>query len=482
MSEAATALPSVAIVGRPNVGKSTLFNRIIGRRQALVDDEPGVTRDRLVAHAEWAGREFTVIDTGGFEVESEAELRACVTDRARWARSKAMQDPTELAQRVRDQSLRAVAEARVVVFVVDGRCGVSPADVEVARLLAESGKPVVCAVNKIDGPKQADLAYEFFRLGLGDPQPISAEHGRGLDELLDRIAAQLPAATAVEEQPVLRVALLGRPNVGKSSILNRLVGEERALVDRAAGTTRDPIDTLVRVNGEKVLLVDTAGIRRRSRIAFRLEKATVASALRSLDRADVALLVIDAGEGVTEQDARLARLVWDRGRGLVLVANKWDTVASGNRDPRTFLAEARRLYPHLENVPAVVVSALRGTHLDELLPAARRVGDARRQRLPTHRLNEVLGDAVAAVAPPIHQGKRARLYYATALGHAPPTIALFVNHPDHVTTAYLRYLEHRFRASFPLEGTPLRLVLRARPREGFRTRSSGLRKGEQVRR
>jgi GTPase len=453
VSEAATALPAVAIVGRPNVGKSTLFNRIIGRRQALVDDEPGVTRDRLLAHAEWAGREFTVIDTGGFEVESEAEL----------------------ARRVRDQSLRAVAEARVVVFVVDGRSGVSPADVEVARLLAESGKPIVCAVNKIDGPKQADLAYEFFRLGLGAPQPISAEHGRGLDELLDTIVAQLPAATAAEEQPVLRVALLGRPNVGKSSILNGLVGEERVLVDRAAGTTRDPIDTLVRVNGEKLLLVDTAGIRRRSRIAFRLEKATVASALRSLDRADVALLVIDAGEGVTEQDARLARLVWDRGRGLVLVANKWDTVASSNRDPRAFLAEARRLYPHLENVPAMVVSALRGTHLDELLSAARRVGDVRRQRLPTRRLNEVLGDAVAAVAPPIHQGKRARFYYATALGHAPPTIALFVNHPDHVTTAYLRYLEHRLRASFPLEGTPLRLVLRARPRAAIGSRSAAFR-------
>jgi GTP-binding protein len=456
VSGTGTVLPAVAIVGRPNVGKSTLFNRIIGRRQALVDDEPGVTRDRLIAHAEWAGREFTVIDTGGFEVESEAEL----------------------VRRVRDQSLRAVSEARVVVFVVDGRCGVSPADVEVARLLAESGKPVVCAVNKIDGPGQADLAYEFFRLGLGDPQPISAEHSRGIDELLDTVVEQLPTATAAEEHPVLRVTLLGRPNVGKSSILNRLVGEERALVDRAAGTTRDPIDTLVRVNGDKVLLVDTAGIRRRSRIALRLEKATVASALRALDRADVALLVIDAGEGVTEQDARLARLAWERGRGLVLVVNKWDTVASGDRDSRVFLAEARRLYPHLENVPAVVVSALRGTRLDELLPAARRVGEARRQQLPTRRLNEVLGDAVAAVAAPIHQGKRARLYYATALGQAPPKIALFVNHPDHVTTAYLRYLENRLRASFPLEGTPVRLVLRARPRSGYRLRASGYRKGE----
>ncbi|HSD09529.1 MAG TPA: ribosome biogenesis GTPase Der [Candidatus Binatia bacterium] len=456
MSEGGAALPAVAIVGRPNVGKSTLFNRIIGRRQALVDDEPGVTRDRLLAHAEWAAREFTLIDTGGFEAESEAEL----------------------ARRVREQSLRAVAEACVVVFVVDGRAGVSPADVDVARLLVESGKPVVCAVNKIDGPRQAELSYEFFRLGLGDPQPISAEHGRGIDELLDAIVTHLPAVTAAEERPVLRVALIGRPNVGKSSILNGLVGEERVLVDREAGTTRDPIDTCLRVGGEKIVLVDTAGIRRRSRIALRLEKATVASALRSLDRADVALLVVDAAEGITEQDARLARLVWERGRGLVLVANKWDTVARQDRDPRAFLSEARRLYPHLENVPAVVVSALRGTHLDELIPAARRVGEAHRLHLATRRLNEVLGEAVGAVEPPIHQGKRARLYYATALGHAPPTIALFVNHPDHVTTAYLRYLEHRLRASFPLEGTPLRLVLRARPRSGYRLRATGYRKGE----
>jgi GTP-binding protein len=460
VTEGGAALPAVAVVGRPNVGKSTLFNRIIGRRRALVDDEPGVTRDRLLARAEWAGQEFTLIDTGGFEVESEAEL----------------------ASRVREQSLRAVAEARVVVFVVDGRAGVSPADVEVARLLAESGKPVVCAVNKIDGPRQADLAYEFFRLGLGEPRPVSAEHGRGIDELLDAIVAHLPAMTAAEERPVLRIALVGRPNVGKSSILNRLVGEERALVDREAGTTRDSIDSWLRVNGETIVLVDTAGIRRRSRVALRLEKATVASALRSLERADVALLVVDAGEGITEQDARLARLVWERGRGLVLVANKWDMVAPDDRDPRAFLAEARRVYPHLESVPAVVVSALCGTHLDELVPVARRVGEAHRLQLPTRRLNALLGEAVEAVEPPIRQGKRARFYYAAALGNAPPTIALFVNHPDHVTTAYLRYLEHRLRAAFPLEGTPLRLVLRARPRSSGRRRASAVPKQERARR
>ena len=446
-------LPAVAIVGRPNVGKSTLFNRIVGRRRALVDDEPGVTRDRLIARAEWAERRFAVIDTGGFEAESDAER----------------------AHRVRDQSLRAVADATVVLFVVDGRAGLSPADRAVARILAASGKPVVCVVNKVDGLKQEALAYEYFELGLGEPQPVSAEHGGGILELLDRIVEHLPAGEAREAAPALRVALVGRPNVGKSSILNRLVGDERALVDPAAGTTRDSIDTLVEAGGEAILLVDTAGIRRKSRIELRLEKASVASALQSLERADVVLLVVDAAEGIADQDARIARLVWERGRGLLLVVNKWDRVPSGTRDPQAFLAEAQRIYPHLAHVPAVVVSALRGTHLDEILPAARRVGKAHRLRLPTHRLNEVLGEALAAAEPPLHRGKRARVYYATGLGSSPPAVALFVNHPDHLTTAYLRYLENRLRAAFPLEGTPIRMMLRARPRTALRVRPSASR-------
>jgi len=435
-------LPSVVIVGRPNVGKSTLFNRILGGRRALVDDEPGVTRDRLIADARWDGREFSLTDTGGFEIENGRELAAGV----------------------RAQSLRAVADAEVVLLVVDGRVGVSPLDGAVARRLAEAGKPVICVVNKIDGPGQGNLVYEYFRLGLGDPQPISAEHGVGIDELLDRIVVHLPRASQRARRPQLRLALVGRPNVGKSSILNRLIGEERVLVDGTAGTTRDPIDTLWTVDGDAAWLIDTAGIRRQSRIERRLEKATVASALRSLERADVGLLVVDAVEGITEQDARIARLGWQRGRGLVLVVNKWDALPAGARDPQAFLAEARRVYPHLEHVPAVVVSALRGTRLDEIFPAARRVAEAHRFRLPTRRLNEVLQEALSAVEPPRHRGKRARIYYATALSSAPPTIALFVNHPAHVTTAYLRYLENRLREAFPLEGTPVRLLMRARPR------------------
>jgi GTP-binding protein len=442
VSDGAAGLPAVAIVGRPNVGKSTLFNRIVGGRRALVDDEPGVTRDRLIASARWAGREFLLTDTGGFEVGGVSELAA----------------------RVREQSRRAVEGADVVLFVVDGRAGLSPADRVVARVLAESGKPVVCVVNKIDGPGQRDHVYEYYGLGLGDPQAVSAEHGRGLDDLLDRVVSSLRMGCATGPEPTLRLALVGRPNVGKSSILNRLLGEERALVDRAGGTTRDPIDTLWRVGDETVLLVDTAGIRRKSRIERTLEKATVGSAFRSLERADVGLLVVDASEGVTEQDARIARLAWDRGRALALVVNKWDAVTGAGRDPRAFLAEARRSYPHLEHVPGVVVSAIRGTGLGEILPAARRVAAAHRLRPPTRILNEVLGEALSAVEPPRQRGKRVRVYYATALASAPPTIALFVNHPEHMTPAYLRYLENRLRASFPLEGTPLRFVLRSRPR------------------
>jgi GTP-binding protein len=440
--EEAHGLPAVAIVGRPNVGKSTLFNRILGGRRALVDDEPGVTRDRLVAEARWEGRRFVLTDTGGFEIGGGRELAA----------------------RIRAQSLRAVEGADLVLFVVDGRAGLSPPDRVVARVLAESGKPVICVVNKIDGPGQSDLVYEYYRLGLGDPQAVSAEHSRGIDELLDRIVSSLREGSTAAPEATLHLALVGRPNVGKSSILNRLLDEERALVDSTAGTTRDPIDTLWRVGGETVLLVDTAGIRRRSRIERRLEKATVASALRSLERADVALLVVDAREGVTEQDARIARLAWERGRGLVLIVNKWDLMAGGDRDPQAFLAEARRVFPHFEHVPGVAVSALRGSGLDGILPAARRAAAAHRLRPSTRRLNEVLGEALSAVEPPRQRGKRARVYYATTLGSEPPTIALFVNHPEHVTTAYLRYLENRLRAALPLEGTPVRLVLRARPR------------------
>lgn len=447
---AAAVPPTVAIVGRPNVGKSTLFNRIVGSHRAIVDDTPGVTRDRLVAPAEWDGWRFAVVDTGGFETEGAAGLTAAV----------------------RAQSLRAVAEARVVVLVVDVRAGVAPADVELARAVARSAKPIVLAVNKVDAAGQEAAAYEFYRLGVGEPVPVSAEHARGLNDLLDRVVAAIGGARGGAESSAaaLRLALLGRPNVGKSSLLNRLVGDQRALVHAEPGTTRDAVDTQIEVDGRLTVLVDTAGIRRRSRVDERLERASVAAALRAVGRADVALLVVDAVEGVTDQEARLARLVWERGRGLLLVFNKWDLLPPAARRPDAVLARAREQYRHLAPVPAVFVSALRGTHVEDVLPAARRVESAFRAKIATRTLNDVLGEATAALEPPLVKGRRARFYYAASVGSAPPVVVLFVNQPSRVTTAYLRYLENRIRAAIPLEGSPLRIVLRARPRGEGRPR------------
>ena len=439
-------LPAVAIVGRPNVGKSTLFNRIVGGRRALVDDRPGVTRDRLEAEAEWTGRRFRLIDTGGFEVEPSADLSG----------------------RVRSQSLRAVEEADAVILVVDGRAGVAPDDVETARLLGKTGKPLVVAVNKIDGERQEAQALEFHRLGAGDVVAVSAEHGRAIDELLDLLVARLPEGEATEETVAIRVALIGRPNVGKSSLTNRILGEERVVVDATPGTTRDPIDVRFVREGETWVLVDTAGIRRKSRIDRALERESVARALRAAERADVSLLVVDASEGVTDQDARLARLVWERGRALVLVVNKLDLVPRERRHPEALLQEIHDKYRHLQVVPAVFISALAGTGIEEVFGAARRAGRAFTTRLATRAVNDILGKALAAVEAPIVAGRRARIYYAAPVASRPPTLALFVNDPARVTVAYLRYLENQLREALPLEGTPLRLLLRARSRDPSR--------------
>ena len=438
-------------MGRPNVGKSTLFNRIVGRREALVDDQPGVTRDRLVAEAEWIGRRFALVDTGGLEAANEAGL----------------------AGRVREQSLRAASEADVVVLVVDGRSGRTPADDEAARVLARTGRPLFCVVNKIDGAKQEDLVHDFWELGLGEPIAISAEHSRGIDELLDRIVESLPEAGPGETPPAPRLAIVGRPNVGKSSLLNRLVGEERVLVDEVAGTTRDAVDIPLERDGERMILVDTAGIRRRSRIDDALEAASVGRSLRSIDRAEIVLLVVDASEGVTDQEARLARLVQDRGRGLLLVLNKWDLLAREDRHPAELLRRIRERYPHFEHVPAVSVSARENTQVETILPAARRVFRAFALRIPTRTVNVVLEEAVAAHEPPLVAGRRARFYYGTATGTRPPAITLFVNDPACVKESYRRYLENRIRAAVDLEGVPLRMVLRARtrPRRGAAERT-----------
>ncbi len=439
-------LPLVALVGRPNVGKSALFNRIARRRLAIVEDTPGVTRDRLYTEVEWSGRRFGLVDTGGYVPRP--------------------QDP--LTEQVRWQAERAVEEADVVVLVVDAQTGRVPADHEVAEVLRRSGKPVVVAVNKVDSPGEgAAAAGEFFALGLGDPIPVSALHGLRVGELLDRVVAHLPAPTPeeVEEEPV-RVSVVGRPNVGKSSLVNALVGSPRVVVDERPGTTRDAVDTYLRHRGRPFVLVDTAGLRRRARVTESLEFYSVRRAEQALERSHVAILVVDASEGVTDQDQRIAREVTDRGKALVVAANKWDLVKGPLAEER-----AKQLYHALRHVsfaPVLFVSAKTGRNVARLLDAAVRVDHAHALRVPTGPLNRAVEAAEAAhPAPADARGRPLKIYYATQVSTRPPTVALFVNHPEVATEAYLRHLEARLRERFDFEGTPIRFVLRARrPRRG----------------
>ena len=446
-------LPVVAVLGRPNVGKSTLFNRIVGGRRAIVDGRPGVTRDRIEAVADWDGRRFLLVDTGGFEEALGEDL---------------------LSDRVRSQSLHAASKADVIIFVVDARTEPLPVDAEVARHLARFQRPVLLAANKVDGEKQEVFALTLYELGLGEPIAVSAEHGRGVNSLLDRVVAALPPGKEVELRPEnLRLALLGRPNVGKSSILNCLTGEDRMVVHELAGTTRDSVDTTIEHAGERILLVDTAGIRRRSRVEQGVERASVSRALRAAERADVALLVFDVTEGVADQDARLARLVQERGRALILVGNKWDKLAVGDRQVRDRIAQIREPYAHLAAVPAIFVSALQGTGIDRLLPEAIELARRFRTRLPTRGLNEAIAEWTTAVEPPMVRGKRARIYYVSSVAASPPTIVLFVNDRTRFTIAYLRYLENRIRQTWPLEGIPLRMKIRNRERRDLTRRRTG---------
>jgi GTP-binding protein len=440
----APRLAIVAIVGRPNVGKSTLFNRLVRSQHAIVDSQPGVTRDRNIARVRRDDHEFLLVDTGGFEDA----------------------DKSTLAGAVRMQSARAAEEADVVIALFDGREGLNPVDRELVRGLRSLRKPVFYAVNKLDTPAHDDAAAEFFALGVEEVLPISVAHGRGIEDLLDHVVAQLPAVAAADGPAVrpVTLALVGRPNVGKSSLLNRIVGFERAIVDATPGTTRDPVDTPFRHAGHDYVLVDTAGIRRRPRVHEHLERSSVVRALRALDRAEVALLVIDAVEGMADQDARIAGYAWERGRALLFVINKWDAVPKSQRDRTTFRGRIDEQYKTLADVPSVFVSALVGQGIQTIFPALERLVAAHRTQMRTVRLNEVLGAATQAQAPASVHGKRPRFYYATQTGSAPPVITIFTSAPASVQTAYERYLANEFRSAFGLQGTPLRLRFRERPR------------------
>lgn len=432
--------PIVAIVGRPNVGKSTLFNRLVGKRLAITHEVPGTTRDRLYAEAEWGGVSFILVDTGGLELTSGDNLMA----------------------QVRAQAQTAIAEADVILFLVDVKDGLTAGDEEVAQVLRRSAKPVLLAVNKADNRARREAAVEFYALGLGDLYPISALHGTGTGDLLDQVVGAFPVEEEEEELEAIKIAIVGRPNVGKSSLLNKILGQERSIVHETPGTTRDAIDTQMEWEGEPVVLIDTAGIRRKGRIERGVEKYSVLRALRAIDRADVVLLLVDAMEGATAQDAHIAGYILEEAKSVVVVVNKWDLVEKDTYTMLIYMEHIRTVLRFLDYVPVLFVSALTGQRVDQVLPTALRVQEERLIRIPTSELNRILQEAAARHAPPSKAGKRLKFYYVTQAAVDPPTFVFFVNDPRLVHFSYERYLENRLREYYGFLGTPLRLSFRKR--------------------
>ncbi len=456
--------PLVAIVGRPNVGKSTLFNRLVGERRSVVSDIPGTTRDRVIADAEWNGRTFTVVDTGGIEILSET----VAAGRRPGPAQPLLEDSADFIPLIRAQAEQAIEEADLVLFLTDVAAGLTSADREVADLLRRSRKPVLLVANKVDNDRREQEAYEFYELGLGEVYSISAIHGAGVGDLLDVVVAQLPAPTpeAERDEDVVRIAILGRPNVGKSSLLNRLLGEERAIVSPVAGTTRDTLDTEFIYDGQRIVLIDTAGIRRRGKVEPGVEKYSVLRAAKALQRADVALLLIDAVEGITAQDAHIAGLIAEEGLSVVVLVNKWDAVDPEVKlDGLAFEQKVREDLKFMPFIPVLFISALTGSRTHKVIPTALEVVQARYQRIPTGALNDALRQALIEVAPPSTRGRRVKLYYATQAEVAPPTFILFVNDPSLVHFSYQRYLENRIRELYPFPGTPIRVYFRGHEKE-----------------
>lgn len=475
------SLPIVAIVGRPNVGKSTLFNRMVGERAAIVEDTAGTTRDRVYAEADWNGRHFMMVDTGGLELEPG----------------------TSIEERVQDQARVAIEEADVVLFVVDAAAGLAPLDYEVADRLRRAQRPTILVINKADNPRREAEGAEFYALGFDPAITISAQHGRNTGDLADLIVERLPPvseaeATEAEPAPSVngeedlpteaelqelaeaeigppRVAIVGRPNTGKSTLVNRVLGNERMIVSESPGTTRDAVDAEVLVDGEPMVLIDTAGIRRRGSVQRGTEHYSVLRSLKAIDRADVAVVLTDAVEGFTAQDAHVVGHVLEAGKGLVLVINKWDAVEKDDKTADDWLHSLRRDAPYLEWADIVFASGLTGQRVDRILREARRVAEERYRRVPTADVNRVVGDAVAAHTPPVARGRRAKVLYATQVAVAPPTFVIFVNDPELFHFSYRRYLENRLRDAFGFAGTPIRLRFRARAGERPRGRSQGRR-------
>ncbi|HZS77532.1 MAG TPA: ribosome biogenesis GTPase Der [Ktedonobacteraceae bacterium] len=470
--------PLVAIVGRPNVGKSTFFNRMIGERVAVVEDLPGTTRDRLYGDTDWNGREFTLIDTGGLEMSGDIPVgQVGLTGQ-----------PGDIMKHVRAQAELAIEEADVIVFMVDARAGITAADEEVADLLRRAKKPVILAANKADNAKLRQDAVEFYALGLGDPIDISSTQGTGTGDLLDRIVEELPPEpeqSEEEEEDIPRIAIVGRPNVGKSSLLNAILGSQRAIVSDVPGTTRDAIDTEVEFEGRKIILIDTAGIRRRGRISHGIEQYSVLRSIRAIERADVAILVIDASEGLAAQDTHIAGEIHERAKGVIVVVNKWDLAqeqrraAREGRPPhpdeeiesadayRRVVQEGLKFIPY---APIVFASAKTGYHVKSLLETAVSISDIRFLRIPTSKLNEVVREAVRRHNPTLNRGKTLKIYYVTQTQVNPPTFVFFVNDPEALHFSYERYLENQLRAAFDFKGTAIRMYFRARSQKDVEER------------
>lgn len=449
------AKPIVAIIGRPNVGKSTLFNRLLGQRQAIVEDLPGTTRDRLYGEVDWQGRTFVIVDTGGL-LMSDQEIETLPM--------------AEIVQRTREQALLAIDEADAIIFMVDVLVGPTPGDEEIAQLLRQAKKPVLLAVNKADNEERRLNAVEFYNLGLTQPWPITTLHGTGVGDLLDELVTVLPPEEqgegAEEQKDVLHIAIVGRPNVGKSQLLNSLLGQERAIVSDIPGTTRDTLDTPLQWGEQKITLIDTAGIRRKGKIGVGVERYSVMRALRAIERCDVALLLIDAVEGITSQDAHIAGFVTDAYKGIILLLNKWDLVPKDHHTFDEYVRITRANFRFLEYAPVLSISALTGQRVAKAVDTAIAVQQERQKRIPTALLNKLVRDAVEAHPPHATvRGKQIRIYYATQADLEPPTFVFFVNNPEWIHYSYHRYLENRIRNIFAYTGAPIKTIFRAREKE-----------------
>ncbi|MCX2455582.1 ribosome biogenesis GTPase Der [Lacticaseibacillus nasuensis] len=434
------SLPTLAIVGRPNVGKSTIFNRILGERVSIVEDTPGVTRDRIYGRGEWLGQEFAVIDTGGIDLGDEPFL-----------------------SQIKDQAEIAIDEADVILFLTSIEGGVTDADQQVAQILYRADKPVVLAVNKVDNPERRQDIYDFYSLGFGDPLPLSGVHGIGLGDVLDAVLAAFPKTGTEAEDDSIKFSFIGRPNVGKSSLVNAMLGENRVIVSPIEGTTRDAIDTKFTANGQEFTMIDTAGIRKRGKVYESTEKYAVMRALRAVDRSDVVLVVLNAEEGIREQDKKVAGYAHEAGRGIILVVNKWDLVPDkDNHTLQEFTDHIRQEFAYLDYAPIVFVSAKTKQRLGNLPAMIGTVSENQNRRIQSAVLNDVLVDALAVTPTPTINGKRLRIYYMTQVAVLPPTFVVFVNDPDLLHFSYERFLINQLRKTFDFSGTPIHLIARKR--------------------